>query len=240
MTRSRKTGFTLIELLVVISIIALLISILLPALAKARESARTITCSSNLRQVGLASAMYNEDHEGYFVPLYGGVVQFGGSVGLGSMLWYGWLDKPYLGWDGRDGHARFNTVFSCPSDPNNATQPWFDRTYKSTAANWANQSIGYSQVFFNSSGYYHFRIQDVKRPSGVLAFGDSNTATQPATPGQAPVWIAYNNVNNRVGNRHANEAANLVFLDGHVDLTPRAETEPATNPNAYLFWDPRY
>jgi len=64
----RFTGFTLIELLVVISIIALLISILLPALRMARESARMMTCSSNMRQYALSSALYQNDHDGLGLP----------------------------------------------------------------------------------------------------------------------------------------------------------------------------
>ena len=62
--RSKSDGFTLIELLVVISIIALLIGILLPSLAAAREQAKASACQSNLRQVGIAFASYMVDNKG--------------------------------------------------------------------------------------------------------------------------------------------------------------------------------
>ncbi len=64
-----SSGFTLIELLVVISIIAMLISILLPALAAARASAYQTQCMANLRQVGLAHHMYANDFDGYLAGI---------------------------------------------------------------------------------------------------------------------------------------------------------------------------
>jgi prepilin-type N-terminal cleavage/methylation domain-containing protein/prepilin-type processing-associated H-X9-DG protein len=63
---SRKTGFTLVELLVVIGIIALLISILLPSLNKARETANRVKCQSNLSQMGKALLLYSNENKGAF------------------------------------------------------------------------------------------------------------------------------------------------------------------------------
>jgi prepilin-type N-terminal cleavage/methylation domain-containing protein len=67
-TLSRAAGFTLVELLVVIGIIAVLLSILLPTLSKARRSAYTVQCQSNMRQVATAMLMYIQDAKGKFPP----------------------------------------------------------------------------------------------------------------------------------------------------------------------------
>jgi prepilin-type N-terminal cleavage/methylation domain-containing protein len=71
-SRRASSGFTLVELLVVIGIIALLISILLPALAAARSSAQLITCAANLRTLGQAMLLHATDRKGYF-PLAGAI-----------------------------------------------------------------------------------------------------------------------------------------------------------------------
>src|SRR2546430_9051388 len=66
----RKRGFTLVELLVVIGIIALLLSILIPALSKARQSAWTLQCASTLRQFATVTQMYISDNHGFCLPAY--------------------------------------------------------------------------------------------------------------------------------------------------------------------------
>ncbi len=79
-----RRGFTLIELLVVIAIIAILAAILFPVFAQAREKARAITCISNLKQLGLSIAQYEQDNDEKTPP---GANQYGGAEGWAGQVY---------------------------------------------------------------------------------------------------------------------------------------------------------
>ncbi|MEM8874853.1 MAG: prepilin-type N-terminal cleavage/methylation domain-containing protein [Planctomycetota bacterium] len=110
--RNRR-GFTLVELLVVIGIIALLISILLPSLQRARESAKSVQCLSNLRQIGLASLFYAEDWDQKLPPTEVYLEEFG-TERAPDRHWMTKLDE-YISAEGEDA----NTAFRCPSGNDN-------------------------------------------------------------------------------------------------------------------------
>lgn len=123
-----RRAFTLIELLVVIAIIAILAAILFPVFAQAREKARQSMCQSNLKQMGIAFAMYASDYDGVY-PSPGGTIfsqtiqnawLLSSGTGLGKDIGGIW---PYVKQRGNGG---LNNVYSCPNSqpgPDNAFSP---------------------------------------------------------------------------------------------------------------------
>jgi prepilin-type N-terminal cleavage/methylation domain-containing protein len=122
-----KTAFTLIELLVVIAIITLLIALLLPSLARAREQARLVQCSSNLHQVGVGMQFYANDWQSIWPRYYNWSTDpstFDNGKFSHYILWQGvgasgGTQAPSLGWQGIGRtypYMRDKRVYFCPDD----------------------------------------------------------------------------------------------------------------------------
>lgn len=153
--RTLGRGFTLVELLVVIGIIALLISMLLPALKGARDAATRIACASNMRQIGTAIQMYILDSKGTYPPewypqnlsLQVGVAT--APSGVGSISTYVTLVGKYLG-STTDIYTGTNlAVFKCPND-NTVRDPFI-------AVNGGILSYVMPTSYMNDSIYYNIR-----------------------------------------------------------------------------------
>jgi prepilin-type N-terminal cleavage/methylation domain-containing protein len=133
-----KRAFTLVEMLVVIAIIAVLVALLLPALARAKSSARRIACTSNLGQINLAVHMYADDH-GDAIAYYTNKIYFNYKDNI----------LPYLGRTGTTSST--NAVFVCGDDDfdlSGTIGSWFDET--SSGRGFCHQGwTDYSSYWFN-------------------------------------------------------------------------------------------
>lgn len=112
-SKARPRAFTLIELLVVIAIIAVLISLLLPSLAGARDAARTLRCKSNLRQYGVAFHAYSGANQGYYCS---GPSDNRRNRSWGAITEAGWMA------DQINGQYAIPSQLACPTNPGKLTQ----------------------------------------------------------------------------------------------------------------------
>jgi len=232
----QRRGFTLIELLVVIAIIAILAAILFPVFAQAREKARQATCQSNMKQIGLAMAMYREDYDGRPVPGWMGIAtnQFGET----GRIWWQWLLQPYI---------KNIQLFECPS----ATGTYFIGV--TGPVSWANGDSSYrgeTGIGLNwyvptggpltDAGYWPWlKDSSILRPAEVIVCLETSNAV---VGGPNPVLgIPHTTwVNNTVqpqgwyfGRARHNAQMNLLFYDGHVKvMKPEQTTDRMFNPVA--------
>ena len=214
-----KKAFTLIELLVVIGIIAVLMSIMLPSLAKARQLAQRSLCGNNLRQIFLATDMYAQDNNHFFPST---------TDPIGDTTVWLWMGrgfrgfvKPYL--DNQEGRT---SVLCCPGDKTatnkyEATSYAYSMSfYHSTAQ--INQMTSVAHTYgTNSLPSIPQRLTEVVRPSKKIIYGE---------------WLSnHQEIDNDSGWWVWSGARNFVLADGHIEFVEAVDIITANdglpNPN---------
>ena len=200
-----RKGFTLIELLVVIAIIAILAAILFPVFAKAREKARQASCQSNLKQIGLAYAMYSGDYDEIVAAN-----SRGSAIGT---IWVPGMLMPYM---------KNLQIWRCPSNGTvqatpavgmggavNCGCPDYYRLRGGYGPNYGNTSaVNGLTPWPVPSGQSLSAMQD---PAGTLQMADSSCVVV-SPPG---IWPSDTAANKLASLRH-NDGSNVLFCDGHV------------------------
>ncbi|MEN6345241.1 MAG: DUF1559 domain-containing protein [Armatimonadia bacterium] len=187
---SKRTGFTLIELLVVIAIIAILAAILFPVFARAREKARQASCQSNLKQIGLAFAMYVQDYDERFPR---GATYVAPATILDPLNQGEWFLElaPYI---------KNTQVYNCPS----AVRTGF------SSGGLTDTSLGFGVGYTRNQFIDTDPIANIEYPAAcILLTEGTNNYFRIYCKASEGGNYAYN------WDRH-NEGCNYLFVDGHV------------------------
>lgn len=215
MKRNRHVGFTLVELLVVIGIIAVLISILLPTLGRAREAGRTLTCLSNLRQLGIASAMYNAENKMY-LPYP--------TTTLGeSPLWFNALD-PYLQQSESNNRSGVAAGRNYKRYKQCIVYDSFDGGKDSGAQDQTREfsrTLKMNSHLRRNNPYQQIKITEVPNTTNFVYFGDGIsmdiTGDIPNQWENGQFSMEVNDITEATPALRHRGGANILFVDGHAE-----------------------
>lgn len=217
-------GFTLIELLVVVAIIAILAGLLLPVLGRAKDKGKTARCQSNLRQLGLAAVMFDEDNQVY-------PIGWPPSDLLAlpvPPIWYRQL-QPYLG---RKENVSGQGVFICPSSLQKARPDEKMGNGLREGGFWG--FLSYAQNCYINGGAKDIGSRSVKDIPGTILYADTDgwdACLYPdGTSDVANVCYRHSGGNEKsaekdrgvLGPKGRKRRANAVFTDTHVLLIGKA------------------